>query len=113
MWLHEFGALGSVGGVMAEYRTGETAAGACFELRRRGAEILRGRLRGTRKKRRVGRTDGAHAPPRSRLCHDAEFNLTERSVLTTTNFIPIGKKFFMYQLAEYDLRARAAKAEGD
>ncbi len=36
-------------------------------------------------------------------------SLTERSVLTTTNFIPIGRKVFVYQAAEYDVQAPAGQ----
>jgi hypothetical protein len=39
-------------------------------------------------------------------------SLTERSVLTTTNYLPIGKTFFLYQAAEYDLSPPAGQAQG-
>ena len=29
--------------------------------------------------------------------------VTERNVLSTTNFLPFGREFFLYQAAEYDL----------
>ena len=38
--------------------------------------------------------------------------LTERSVLTTYNFIPSGTKFFIYQNAEYDLQRPAGQGQG-
>jgi hypothetical protein len=34
--------------------------------------------------------------------------LTERSVLSITNFVPAGPKFFAYQVAEYEVRGAAA-----
>ena len=37
--------------------------------------------------------------------------MTERSVLTTTNFVPVGKKLFVFQSAEFDLQAPAGQAE--
>jgi len=36
-------------------------------------------------------------------------SLTERSVLTTTNFVPVGQKFFLYQALEYDMKAPAGQ----
>ncbi len=36
--------------------------------------------------------------------------LTERSVLTTTNFVPVGQKLFIYQSAEYDVVPPAGQA---
>lgn len=36
--------------------------------------------------------------------------LTERAVLTTTNFLPLGRKLFVYQAAEYDTQSPAGQA---
>ncbi len=38
--------------------------------------------------------------------------LAERSVLTTTNFLPFGKKLFIYQAAEFDLKGPAGNGNG-
>lgn len=38
-------------------------------------------------------------------------SLTERSVLTTTNFIPLGGKVFVYQAAEYNVQQPAGMAK--
>lgn len=38
-------------------------------------------------------------------------SLTERSVVTTNNFVPIGQKVFVYQAAEYDVQPPAGKAQ--
>ena len=115
MWLHDFGALGSVGGLMAEYRTNPAAprrvrfgvfggaepksfeAGYVPDIRKGGAWIafesgpMRRHVLGYVLTRNSG--------------------LTERSVLTTSNFIPVGKKLFLYQLAEYDLEGAGGIGE--
>ena len=39
-------------------------------------------------------------------------NVAERNVLTTTNFIPIGREFFLYQAAEYDLTGPGGVGNG-
>jgi len=39
-------------------------------------------------------------------------SLVERSVLTTTNFLPFGKKLFVYQAAEFDLRGPGGTGSG-
>ena len=39
-------------------------------------------------------------------------SLTERSVVSTTNFLPVGRKLFVYQAAEYDVGAPAGQAQG-
>jgi hypothetical protein len=117
MYLAELGGLGSVGGLMAEYKLpGTTPLG----------------------KLRFGLFGGLEpkiwaigfAPDVKKggvwAAVDGEFNrrdvlgyvtikngsLTERSVLTTTNFIPIGKQFFMYQAAEYDLTGPGGLGSG-
>ena len=38
--------------------------------------------------------------------------LAERNVLSTTNFIPIGREFFLYQAAEYDLTGPGGVGSG-
>jgi hypothetical protein len=38
--------------------------------------------------------------------------IKERSVLSTTNFIPAGKTFFLYQIAEYDLHGPGGEGSG-
>jgi hypothetical protein len=39
-------------------------------------------------------------------------NVTERQVVTMLNFIPVGKKFFLYQAAEYDLQGPGGQGHG-
>ena len=116
MWLHEFGALGSIGGVMAEYRTGQTAAGRVRFGVFGGAEpksFEAGYVPNVKKGGAWLALDG-RGLRRHVLGYVTTRNssLTERSVLTTTNFIPIGKKVFVYQLAEYDLQGPGGEGGG-
>lgn len=106
MWLRDFGALGSVGGVMAEYRQPAASGHVRFGLFG-GAEpksFDAGWVPGVRK-------GGAwiafeRAPMRRHVLGyvtTRHSGLTERSVLTTANFVPLGRRLFVYQVAEYDL----------
>ncbi|MGZ5441192.1 MAG: hypothetical protein ACXW5U_09235 [Thermoanaerobaculia bacterium] len=116
MWLHEFGALGSIGGVMAEYRTGETAAGRVRFGLFGGAEpksFEAGYVPHVRKGGAWIALDG-RGLRRHVLGYVTTRNagLTERSVLTVTNFVPLGRKVFVYQLAEYDLQGPGGEGGG-
>ncbi len=117
MWLHELGSLGSVGGAMVEYRSQSASpagrlrlglfggvepkhfdTGYVSDVKKGGAWIA---LDGTGTRRHIlGYV----------LIRNA--NLTERSVITTTNFIPAGKRFFLYQAAEYDLTGPGGRGKG-
>lgn len=115
MWLHDFGAHGSIGGLMAEYRTNPTAsrrarfgvfggtepkpfeAGYVPDIRKGGAWIAF--ESGPTRRHVLGYVTTRNS------------GLTERSVLTTSNFVPVGKKLFVYQLAEYDLQGAGGLGE--
>ena len=114
MWLHDFGALGSVGGLMAEYRQ-PTAAGRVRFGVFGGAEpksFDAGWVPGVTK---GGAWIALEPGPLRRhvlgYVTTRNAGLTERSVLTTTNFVPVGKKLFVYQIAEYDLEGAGGLAE--
>lgn len=116
MWLQDFGALGSVGGVMAEYRSADSAAGRFRFGVFGGAEpksFDAGYAPHVRKGGAWIALDG-HGPRRHVLGYVTTRNsgLTERSVLTTTNFLPLGTKLFVYQLAEYDLAGPGGEGSG-
>lgn len=116
MWLHDFGALGSIGGVMAEYRIRETAAGRVRLGVFGGAEpksFDTGYAPNVKKGGAWIAFDG-NRTRRHVLGYVTTRNsgLTERSVITTTNFLPVGKKFFVYQLAEYDLQGPGGAGKG-
>ncbi len=117
LWLTDLGGLGSVGGAVVEYRVpGTTPLG----------KVRFGLFGGLEPKN----WDVGFAPDVKKggvwVAIDGEANrrhvlgyvliknasLTERSVLTTTNFVPIGKEFFMYQAAEYDLTGPGGLGSG-
>ncbi len=109
MWLNDLGALGSVGGVLAEYRARESSAAGRFRLGLfAGMEIDPYKatfVSGIKKSGAYAALDGDLGRK-----HVLGFvtirnqGLTERQVATMLNFLPVGRQFFMYQAAEYDLK---------
>jgi len=107
MWLHELGGLGSVGGLFAEYRKpGQTSWGrwrfglfAGLELARYDLEYLQDIEKGGV----FVALDGAHGRQHT-LGYVLVRNhgLTERAVVSFSNFIPVGRAFTLYQGLEYD-----------
>ena len=112
MWLRELGGLGSIGGVFGEYRTpkvtsfGQWRFGlfAGLEPKIRDA----GFVDGVEKGGVYAAVDGGHGR-RHVLGWVTIRNegLTERSVVVFSNFIPVKRKFFLYQALEYDLEGPA------
>ena len=109
MWLSELGGLGSFAGALLSYRQpGEAPAnrlraGIFGGLEPKILDV--GYEKDIRKFGGYVALDGTGS--RSHVLgyitiRDA--GMTERSVLTMTNFIPIGKTFFLYQAAEYDVQ---------
>lgn len=117
MWLNDLGALGSVGGAGVEYRH-LTPAGTRYRAGLFGGlEPLHfdtGYASGVQKGGIWAAYDG-HAARRHVLGFVAIRNegVKERSVISTTNFIPAGKRFFLYQIAEYDLHGPGGEGGGD
>jgi hypothetical protein len=116
MRLHELGAVGSVGGAMAEYRTRPDGASHLRVGLFGGAEpknFTAGFEDGIRKGGGWLAFDGSanrrHVLGYVNIRHSG---LTERSVLTTMNFIPAGKVFSLYQTAEYDVSGPAGEGDG-
>jgi hypothetical protein len=108
MWLNELGSLGSVGGLLIDYRqkdpwaAGRLRAGIFGGLEPKILEA--GYAKGVRKFGGFVALDGDNA--RSHVIGIVQLRdsgMTERSVLTMTNFIPSGRTFFLYQGLEYDL----------
>lgn len=102
MYVNDLGALGGVGGVDLEARAGRVRFGLFGGLEPKGFDA--GYAPNVRKGGVYVAYDG------ERGWHDAlgfvtirNQGLTERNVLSTTNFIPIGREFFLYQAAEYDV----------
>ena len=117
MWLNDLGGLGSLGGGLVEIHP---AIAGSFGRPRIGLfgglepdNFEAGYVSGVRKYGGYVAVDGEGAR-RHVLGYVTVRNagLTERSVLTTTNFVPLGQKFFLYQAAEYDLKGPAGLGEG-
>ncbi|MGE3842503.1 MAG: hypothetical protein AB7I50_13035 [Vicinamibacterales bacterium] len=116
MWLNDLGSLGSVAGGLVEYRTAPQTANRVRVGVFGGLEPNTFRLgyaEGVKKAGTYVSIDGA----RSRR-HVAGFvtvrngGLTERSVLTFTNYLPVGRSLFVYQAGEIDVRAPVGTAQG-
>lgn len=112
MWLNDLGGLGALGGGLLEFRPpawgeiGRPRFGAFGGLEPKILDV--GYAPDVRKYGGYLAIDGEGTRRHVIgyvLVRDG--SLTERSVLTMTNFIPIGQTFFLYQAAEYDLTAPA------
>ena len=112
LWLPDLGTAGALAGGLAEYRS--QPAGAKSRLVTgifAGAEPLgyeAGYAPGVRK-------FGGYAALESGFlrrhvigfANISQAGITQRSLLTVTNYLPAGKSFFAYQALEYDLRGPA------
>jgi hypothetical protein len=117
MWLTDLGGLGSLGGGLVEYRLKDVAG---FQRVRFGAfggaepQILdAGYVSNVTKGGAYVAFDGEGSwrdVVGVVAVRDAGF--TERLVLTTTNFLPLGKRVFVYQAAEIDLTGPAGQGSG-
>ena len=114
MWLNDLGGLGSLGGALVEvarqhvggYRRVRVGVFGGLE-----PQILdAGYVSNVTKAGGYVTFEGAGAW-RNTLGFVTIRNsgLTERSVLTTTNFLPFGRRLFVYQAAEFDLRGPAGQ----
>jgi hypothetical protein len=112
MWLNDLGGLGALGGGLLEFRppawgeVGRPRFGLFGGLEPKILDV--GYVPDVRKYGGYLAIDGEGTRRHVIgyvLVRDG--SLTERSVLTMTNFIPIGQTFFLYQAAEYDLTAPA------
>jgi hypothetical protein len=118
MWLHELGGLGSIGGLFAEYRKpGQTSWGrwrfglfAGYELAPYDMEYLQDIEKGGL----FVALDGAHGRQHT-LGYVLVRNqgLTERSVVSFSNFIPVGRSFTLYQALEYDTEGPAGLGDSE
>lgn len=122
LWLTDFGALGSVAGGAVEVRQAasgaNTAAGGLGRLRAgmfagwepNIAEV--GYAPGVKKIGIYAAIDGAHGRRHvAGFVHIRDAAIAERSVLTVSNFVAGGGRFFLYQAMEYDVRAPAGRGQ--
>jgi hypothetical protein len=112
LWLSDLGALGSVAGGSLEVRQGRDSSTPLGRLRFGAFGGLEPRVYEARYVPGVRKFGGYLAVDGDRgrrhvvgLVDVRHASLTERSVVTTANFLPVGRKFFLYQAAEYDVRA--------
>ena len=118
MWLPDLGGLGSVAGGLVEYR--RTGLGAVGSTLRAGAfggfepePYGMGTVERVRKLGIYGTLEGgAGRRHTAGLVRMTQAGLTERSVVSLSNFLPIRSRMFVYQTAEYDLVGPAGQPGG-
>jgi hypothetical protein len=117
MWLNELGGLGALGGMLVEVMRPNIAG---FRRIRIGAfgglepQILdAGYVKNVTKAGGYAAFEGQGAwRDTLGLVIVRNSGLTERTVVTTTNFLPFGRKLFIYQAAEFDLKGPAGSGSG-
>ena len=111
MYVNDLGALGGVGGVHLETKTGKIRIGIFGGLEPKGYDV--GYVPDVRKGGVYVAYDG-ELGWRDALGFVTIRNqgVTERNVLSTTNFLPFGREFFLYQAAEYDLTGPGGVGSG-
>jgi len=112
LWLNELGSLGSMAGAAVELRSSPDILSNVSRVRAGGFAGLEpnvfeaGYVHDVRKYGAYVAFEGEQARRQGigivSIKHGA---LAERSVITGTNFLPVGRKFFMYQAAELDVTA--------
>ncbi len=118
MWLNDLGALGSVAGGLVELRrTSDEKAGTRLRVGVFGGlEPKVYELGYASHVRKIGgyvAYDGKGAERHVvGYVNVRDQNLTERSVVTFTNYVPVRGRFFLYQAAEYDLSGPAGMGHG-
>jgi hypothetical protein len=117
VWLNDLGALGAVAGGVVEVRQprllpsqGRVRAGVFGGLEPNTLDL------GYAEHVKKGGAFVAYDADRGRrhvlgLVVVRNASLTERSVVTATNFVPIAQKVWIYQASEYDLRQPAGQAK--
>jgi len=117
MWLNDLGGLGSVGGMSFEVRqpsrrdSGRWRAGVFGGLEPKIMEA--GYVQDVLKAGGLVAYDGLGARRHVLgFVHLRDRGRTERSVLVTTNFLPVGREFFLYQSAEYDVAGAGIEGAG-
>ena len=117
MWLNDLGGLGSVAGGLVEFHRSGTGKGLRWRAGAFGGlepKILEpGYVSGVKKFGGYVALDGNGARKHViGYVNVRNGNLTERSVLTFTNYVPVKQAFFLYQAAEVDLAGPAGQGNG-
>lgn len=118
MWLTDLGGLGAIAGGLVEYREslpiqnpGRLRAGAFYGVE--PTPYTLGYVNGIRKFGGYAALEGSHGRKHALgYIHLTNGSLTERSVVTFTNFVPVKSKVFVYQSGEYDLVGPAHQGKG-
>jgi hypothetical protein len=108
MWLNDLGGLGSIGGAMVEVRQrARTGGGRWRAALFGGLEPLVQNVGFESHVLKVGGLLAYDGEGMRRhvvgFVHIRDNGVTERSVFVFTNFLPIDKRLFVYQSAEYDV----------
>jgi hypothetical protein len=108
MWLNDLGGLGSVGGGVLEFTQRRRPQGGRWRAAVFGG--LEPRIQDAGYVDNVTKVGGLVAYEAAGMrrhvagfVHIRDEGVTERSVLTFTNYLPFGKRVFVYQAAEYDV----------
>jgi hypothetical protein len=115
LWLPDLGGLGSVAGAQVEWRS--AAAGRRIRIGGFGGlepKVLEpGYARGVRRYGAYVTYEGdGFRRHTAGYVTIRQGTLTERSVLTTTSYVPVGRRLFVYQSAEVDLRGPGGRGRG-
>jgi len=111
MYVNDLGSLGGVGGLHLETKAGKIRVGLFGGLEPKGYDT--GYVQDVKKAGAYVAYDGERGW-RNVLGYVTIRNqsLAERNVVSTTNFIPIGREFFLFQAAEYDLTGPGGVGSG-
>jgi len=119
VWLDELGALGSLGGVVAEARPFRNLPLGIGEMRVGGFWGFEPKIMQAGYVSNVNKFGGyltiEGAAARWHVLGYVNIRnqgLTERSVLVFSNYIPIKRDFYLYQAMEYDLQGPAGQGQG-
>jgi len=117
MWLNDLGGLGALGGMLVELVRPNVAG--FRRVRIGGFGGLEPQILDAGYVKNVTKAGGYAALEGQGGWRDTfglvivrNSGLTERSVLTTTNFLPFGRRLFVYQAAEFDLKGPAGNGSG-
>ncbi len=117
MWLNDIGGLGSLGGFQLEARPFAATSAGRFRFGLFGGlepDLYQvSYVSGVKKAGGYAAFDGPNGWKNVLgyvLIRDK--SITERSVITMLNFIPIGRRFFLYQAGEYDTTGPAGTGGG-